>query len=98
MIREAVTWCYDCFFSHYEVLSWLIFLFLSSSNADRPLQHNMLTKYDLKRLDMYSKDLVDYNVITDLLPAGIGYVTYCVVLLYVLSKKLGCGLGTGNSF
>jgi len=28
-----------------------------------------LTKYDLKRLEMYSKNLVDYHLIMDLIPA-----------------------------
>ena len=28
------------------------------------------TKYDIKRLDMYSRNLADYHLITDLLPAG----------------------------
>ena len=32
--------------------------------------YNVLTKYDIKRLDMYAKNLVDYHLITDLLPAG----------------------------
>ncbi|XP_028411491.1 RNA cytidine acetyltransferase-like isoform X2 [Dendronephthya gigantea] len=31
--------------------------------------YSVLTKYDIKRLDMYSKNLVDYHLITDLLPA-----------------------------
>jgi N-acetyltransferase 10 len=28
-----------------------------------------LTKYDLKRLEMYSKNLVDYHLIMDLIPS-----------------------------
>lgn len=28
-----------------------------------------LTKYDVKRLEMYSKNLVDYHLIVDLIPA-----------------------------
>lgn len=31
--------------------------------------YSVLTKYDVKRLDMYAKNLVDYHLITDLLPA-----------------------------
>ena len=30
----------------------------------------VLTTYDIKRLDLYSRNMVDYHLITDLLPAG----------------------------
>ena len=31
----------------------------------------ILTKYDLKRLDLYSRNMVDYHLIMDLLPQGL---------------------------
>lgn len=34
----------------------------------------ILTKFDLRRLDLYSRNMVDYHLIMDLLPEG----TYCV--------------------
>ncbi|XP_068673287.1 RNA cytidine acetyltransferase-like [Montipora foliosa] len=39
---------------------------------------SVLTKYDLKRLDLYSRNMVDYHLVTDLLPA--------VSRLYFLQK------------
>ena len=30
----------------------------------------VLTTYDIKRLDLYSRNMADYHLITDLLPAG----------------------------
>lgn len=30
----------------------------------------VLTTYDVKRLDLYSRNMVDHHLITDLLPAG----------------------------
>ena len=30
----------------------------------------VLTTYDIKRLDLYSRNMVDYHLVTDLLPAG----------------------------
>ena len=43
----------------------LMFLVLTKDE----LQHTF-TNYDLKRLDLYSKNMVDYHLIMDLLPEG----------------------------
>ena len=31
---------------------------------------SVLTTYDMKRLELYARNMVDYHLITDLLPAG----------------------------
>lgn len=43
------------------------FFFLDLSKADL---ESVLTTYDMKRLELYSRNMVDYHLITDLLPAG----------------------------
>lgn len=42
-------------------------LFLGLTKGDLEA---ILTTYDVKRLDLYSRNMVDYHLITDLLPAG----------------------------
>ena len=42
-------------------------LFLGLTKGDLEA---ILTTYDIKRLDLYSRNMVDYHLITDLLPAG----------------------------
>lgn len=42
-------------------------LFLGLTKGDLEA---VLTTYDVKRLDLYSRNMVDYHLITDLLPAG----------------------------
>ena len=46
---------------------FLIFFFLGLSKADL---ESVLTTYDMKRLELYARNMVDYHLITDLLPAG----------------------------
>lgn len=41
-----------------------------------------VTNYDMKRLEMYSKNLVDYHLIMDLLPTLARYVQATVILIF----------------
>ena len=57
-IHSVIQFCLYC------VLIILVCTVLSKMELDV-----YLTKYDLKRLEMYSKNLVDYHLIMDLIPS-----------------------------
>ena len=51
------------------------------------LQHTF-TNYDLKRLDLYSKNMVDYHLIMDLLPEGkISFEQYVFIHMFPCLKR-----------
>ena len=60
-------------------------LFLSA--LTRNTLEGVLTKYDVKRLDLYSRNMVDYHLITDLLPSG---KISLVVLFRDVSVRVEC--------
>ena len=51
------------------------------------LQHTF-TNYDLKRLDLYSKNMVDYHLIMDLLPEGnFFYEQFISIYMFLFLKR-----------
>ena len=57
-------------------VGWMLFalcklaFLLSSLDIPKGELDLIFTKYDLRRLDLYSRNLVDYHLIMDLLPEG----------------------------
>ncbi|XP_041366514.1 RNA cytidine acetyltransferase-like isoform X2 [Gigantopelta aegis] len=68
-------------------------------NETFPLTHSELsmhfTKYDLKRLELYSRNMVDYHLIIDLLPAIARLYFVKKIDVHLSAVQLGLLLGLG---